>query len=111
MGVVDPLARSGGGSVSLRDRGSELSRVGVEGLLPTLAQEAVAGRAEPSSSLSLSSVPDRSPGAGQSDNDVGAGEWVEATVAGFVLGVMEELDDWVARVGRAREEGLCMYGS
>lgn len=109
MGVVEPFARSGGGSVNFRESGSELIRVGVEGLLPILAQDAVAGRAEPSSSLS--SATDLSPGTGQSTSDDATGEWVDATVAGFVLGVSEELDDWVGSAGRPRAEGLCMYGS
>lgn len=92
MDVVDPLARNGGGSVVLRIKGVELTRVGVEGLLPIFAHDAVAGKAEPSSSLSRSSVFDLSPGAGQSDNDEDA-EWFGATTtAAFVLGVKDELD-------------------
>lgn len=72
MEVVEPFAWSGGGSVSFRESGRELIKVGVEGLLPILAQDAVAGRAEPSSSLS--SAPDLSPGTGQSTSDDAAGE-------------------------------------
>lgn len=66
--AVEPLERNGGGSV-LRNRGVELASVGVDGLLPILAHDAVAGSAELSSSLSLSSPPDLSPGAGQSAKD------------------------------------------
>ena len=67
--VVEPLDRSGGGSVVLRNN-VELIKVGVEGLLPIFAHDAVAGRAEPSSSLSsLLLLFDLSPGAGQSDRD------------------------------------------
>jgi len=65
--VVDPFDLNGGGSVVLR-ASVELIRVGVEGLLPILAHDAVAGSADPSSSLS-SLLLDLSPGAGQSDRD------------------------------------------
>jgi len=65
MDAVEPLERNGGGSV-LRNIGVELANVGVDGLLPSLAHDAVAGSADPPSSLSLSSLPDLSPGAGQS---------------------------------------------
>lgn len=73
MDEVDPLACNGGGSVAvLRDNGLEFIKMGVDGLLPIFPQEAVAGRAELSSSLSfsLSSFEDLSPGAGQSDREV-----------------------------------------
>ena len=71
---VDPFECNGGGSVVvLRDSGLEFINMGVDGLLPIFAHDAVAGRAEPSSSLSLSlslsSPVDFSPGAGQSASD------------------------------------------
>jgi hypothetical protein len=73
MDDVDPFACSGGGSVVvLLDNGFEFIKVGVDGLLPSFAQEAVAGKAELSSSLlslSLSSLYDFSPGAGQSASE------------------------------------------
>jgi hypothetical protein len=75
MEEVEPLACKGGGSVAvLRDNGLEFINMGVDGLLPIFPQEAVAGRAELSSSLSLSlSSIDLSPGAGQSDKEVEEG--------------------------------------
>lgn len=107
--AVEPLERNGGGSV-LRNRGVELASVGVDGLLPILAHDAVAGNAELSSSLSLSSPPDLSPGAGQSARDPVA-EWYEATVASFGLGVKDELEDCEGSGGRPRTAGFCEYGS
>lgn len=106
--AVEPFERRGGGSC-FRDNGDELCKIGVEGLLPIFAQDAVAGSADPSS-LSSSLTFDFSPGAGQSDKEEVA-EWYEGTVAGFGLGVRDELEDCESNGGRPRTDGLCEYGS